>query len=188
LDYEKVIYPPVEIEKAIFDIKPSDYYVSIAPFEPNKYGNIIVDAAKQYGFKVKIIGEGSMKKSLQKSAKGFRNIEFLGKVSEKEKFKILSRAIGYITMGTEDFGISTVEAQACGTPVIAYDIGGVKEIVVDDKTGILLQSRTKESLGKAIEDLELKLNMKYFDREFIAKHAQQFSKERFVKEMKEWII
>ena len=187
-DYERIIRPPVDIDQALFNEKLSDYYVAIAPFEPNKYGDVIVDAAKHYGFKLKLIGEGSMKKKLEKSAKGFRNIEFLGRISDKEKFRILSRALGFITMGTEDFGIAPVEAQACGIPVIGYNAGGIKETVIDDKTGILLDRRTKESLGKATEDLELKMSMKYFDRKFIVEHAKQFSKEKYLKEMKSWIM
>jgi glycosyltransferase involved in cell wall biosynthesis len=187
-DYEKIIRPPVDIQKAVYDDMPSDYYVAIAPFEPNKYGDVIVDAAKHSGFKLKLIGEGSMKKKLEKGSRGFRNIEFLGRISEKEKFKILSRAKGFITMGTEDFGIAPVEAQACGIPVIGYNAGGVRETVIDDKTGILLNNRTKESLSKATEDLEIKMTMKYFDRKFIAEHAKQFSKEKYLKEMEQWVL
>ncbi len=187
-EYDKIIRPPVDIKQAVFSEKLSDYYVAIAPFEPNKYGDIIIDAAKQYGFKLKLIGDGSMRKKLEKSSKGFRNIEFLGRVSDKDKFRILSRAIGFITMGTEDFGIAPVEAQACGIPVIAYNAGGIRETVIDDKTGILLDKRTKESLGKATEDLELKMSMKYFDRKFIAENAKKFSREKYLIEMKEWVL
>ena len=188
MDYDRIINPPVDIENAVYSEILGDYCVAMAPFEPNKYGDVIIDAAKYSGFKLKLIGDGSMKKKLEKSAKGFRNIEFLGRVSEKEKFKILSRALGFITMGTEDFGIAPVEAQACGIPVIGYNEGGIKETVIDDKTGILLDNRTKESLSKAIEDLEIKLSMKYFDRKFIANHAKQFSKERYLKEMGDWVL
>lgn len=187
-DYDRIINPPVDIEKAIYSDKLGDYYVAIAPFEPNKYGDIIVDAAKHSGFKLKLIGEGSMKKRLEKSSKGFRNIEFLGRVSENEKFKILSRAKGFITMGTEDFGIAPIEAQACGIPVIGHNSGGVRETVINEKTGILLDSRNKESLSKATEDLEIKMSMKYFDRKYIVQHAKKFSKEKFLKEMKEWVL
>ena len=187
-DYDRIIRPPVDIENAIYSEKLSDYYVAIAPFEPNKYGDVIIDAAKHFGFKLKLIGDGNMRKKLEKSAKGFRNIEFLGRVSDKEKFKILSRAIGFITMGTEDFGIAPVEAQACGIPVIGYNAGGVKETVIDDKTGILLEKRTKESLGKATEDLEIKMSMKYFDRKFIVEHAKQFSKEKYLEEIEDWVL
>ncbi len=187
-DYDRIIRPPVDVQKAIYNEKLGDYYVAVAPFEPNKYGDIIVEAAKHSGFKIKIIGEGSMKKKLEKSSKGFRNIEFLGRIGEKEKFQILSRAKGFITMGTEDFGIAPVEAQACGIPVIGYNQGGIKETVINDKTGILLEKRTKESLSKAIEDLEIKMSVKYFDRKYIVKHAKQFSKAKYLKEMEEWIL
>lgn len=187
-NYDCIIRPPVDTQKALFSEKLGNYYVAIAPFEPNKYGEVIVDAAKHFGFRLKLIGDGSMKKKLEKSARGFQNIEFLGRVTDKEKFKVLSRAIGFITMGVEDFGIAPVEAMACGIPVIAYNAGGVKETILDDKTGILLDNRTKESLGKATEDLELKMSMKYFDRKFIVKHAQKFSKEKYLKDIRHWIL
>jgi glycosyltransferase involved in cell wall biosynthesis len=187
-DYHRIINPPVDVESMSYDENLSDYYVAIAPFEPNKYGDVIVDSAKHFGFKLKIIGDGSMKKKLEKGAKGFKNIEFLGYISEEEKVKVLSRARGFIAMGTEDFGIAPVEAQACGVPVIAYDSGGIKETVLHNKTGILLNTRSKEALGNAIEDLEIKLSMKYFDRRFMVKHARQFSKQRYLKEMKNWIL
>ncbi len=146
--YDEVIYPPVDIPNTNSKVKPADYYVSIAPFEPNKYGDVIVKAAMRYGFKLKLIGEGSQKKKLQKLAKGFSNIEFLDNVDDKRKFEILSRARGYITMGVEDFGIAPVEAQACGVPVIAYNSGGIMETIINDKTGILLPSRSVELLGR----------------------------------------
>jgi len=72
--------------------------------------------------------------------------------------------------------------------VIGYNAGGVRETVIDDKTGILLNNRTKESLSKATEDLEIKMTMKYFDRKFIAEHAKQFSKEKYLKEMEQWVL
>ncbi len=187
MDYECIINPPVDVERALYNEKVGDYYVSIAPFEPNKYGDVIVEAAKHFGFRLKLVGDGSMRKKLQKECKGFNNIEFLGTISEKKKFEILSRAKGLITMGVEDFGIAPIEAQACGVPVIGLNAGGVKETVLNDVTGILIPHRTIEGIGRAVEDIELKLSMNFFDRDFIVKHAKKFSKDRYIEEMYAWI-
>ena len=85
----------------------------------------------------------------------------------------------------EDFGIIPVQAQSCGSPVIAYGKGGARETVVENKTGLFFGEQNAESLAKAIERFEELDSKGTFDPATIAGHAQKFSRERFAKEFKD---
>jgi glycosyltransferase involved in cell wall biosynthesis len=183
---DKVIYPPVYIDLFDNSKEKEDYYVSIAPFEPNKRGDLVVDVAIKLGIKVKILGKGSTLKKLQERAKGYDNVEFLGFVSESEKVNLLEKAKGLFFVGLEDFGIVPVEAIACGTPVIAYGDGGAMTTVIDGKTGVHFYEQSVEAISEAVERCE-KIRMQgAFDRKVMRAHAEKFSKERFVKEIHEF--
>ena len=84
----------------------------------------------------------------------------------------------------EDFGMTVVEAQAAGTPVIAFNGGGFRESVINGKTGILVNEISEKSLQEAIEKIE----KTKWNREEIINHTKKFSKERFIKEIKKFII
>lgn len=112
------------------------------------------------------------------------NIEFLGEVSDEEKAELMAGAKAFIFASEdEDFGIIPVEAMAQGTPVIAYRSGGVKETVVDGKTGIFFDELSVESLKKAIKQFN---NVTISSKE-CQKQARKFSKERFQREIKQFI-
>mgnify|MGYP001596238588 FL=1 len=132
-----------------------------------------VAAAKKYGFKLKIAGEFAGWKKLQ-------GVETLGRVTEEEKARLMAGAKGFLALAQdEDFGITLVEAQMCGTPVIAFNGGGYRESVVDGKTGVLFDEYSVEGLIGAIREFgEIR-----WDREVISKHARKFSKENFKKQM-----
>jgi glycosyltransferase involved in cell wall biosynthesis len=176
------VYPPVEIEQAQDSKRRGDYFVA-SPFDPNKGGRLIVDSAMRYGFKLKLYGTGPLSKELRKKARNHSNIEFLGWISDEERWKLLSKAKGYIYAGVEDLGIIPIEAMASGTPVIAYAKGGVLETVIDGKTGILFKDHTSTSLYEAI----LKLENTRFNKVVLKKHARRFSKKRYLKEIDELI-
>src|SRR3989344_1349601 len=96
----------------------------------------------------------------------------------------MTNAKGFLCLSRdEDFGISSVEAQMCGTLVIAYNSGGYKETVINKKTGILFDKYTTEGLIMAIREMEeIRWNKKY-----IINHAQKFSKENFVKQCRNYL-
>ncbi|KKU57146.1 MAG: Glycosyl transferase group 1 [Candidatus Amesbacteria bacterium GW2011_GWA2_47_11b] len=131
-------------------------------------------AAKKYGFKLKIAGEFAGWKKI-------KEVETLGRVTEEEKAKLMTEAKGFLVLERDvDFGITPVEAQMCGTPVIAFNGGGYRESVIDGKTGVLFDDYSVEGLGEAIKRFE---NLK-FDARNLKRHAQKFSKKVFQDKMK----
>lgn len=145
-----------------------------------------VTAAAKLGFDLKIVGKSegllSITKKLEKAAEG--KVEFLGHVSDKELWNLYARAKGFIALACdEDFGMTVVEAQAAGTPVIAFNGGGFKESVVDGKTGILIEDTDINTLNKAMA----KFNRIKWNVKTIQNHAKKFSKERFEKEVLQFV-
>ncbi|MGI8420616.1 MAG: glycosyltransferase [Candidatus Levyibacteriota bacterium] len=183
-----VIYPPVSLEKGERRMKEGerDYYFIVSRIVGAKGLDMAVEAARKLGFKLKIAGVSAGYytglKDMQETAPD--NVEFLGRVSDEELVKLYSGAKAFIATATdEDFGITPVESMLCGTPVIAYHGGGYKETVVEGKTGVFFHESTVASLTNAIKQFE----KKKFDPKACRKQAEKFSKERFMKEMKEFV-
>lgn len=181
-DTDLVIYPPVKLFKGEIVSKRDDYFVAGAPFEVNKNGEFLLNCAKEMGFNLKVIGGGG--KRLRRKFKGVSNIEFLGRISQEEKYKVLSNAKGFVCSGVEDFGIFPVEAMSCGTPVIAYMGGGYLESVVEGKSGVFFKKHTLESFEEAFKEF----NLKEWNYSEIQKSVERFSEERFKKEMESVIL
>jgi len=169
-----VIYPPVEVKDAIYSEDKEDYYVTLSRLVEYKRVDIIVESFNDMSDKkLIVIGEGRSKEKLELMAN--ENISFTGYLSKKEAMKIVSKAKGFIFMPKEDFGIVPIEAQACGTPVVAYGGGGALETVLVGKTGLFVNEQNKESLKEAIREFE--------NQEFLSsdcrKFADKFSPEVF---------
>jgi glycosyltransferase involved in cell wall biosynthesis len=145
----------------------------------------VVETFKSLGsnYKLKIFGSGIDEKRLKKIAKAYDNIEFLGRVDEKEKARLYSKALAFINPQEEDFGITPVESMASGRPVIAYKKGGATETIIEGETGIFFKEQNINSLGEAIKSY----TNHNFNPEQIREHALFFSKERFKKEMSDFI-
>lgn len=180
-DADSIVYPPVSIANADYTKKKLDYYVAIAPYEANKGGRLIVEAAIKQGFKLKIIGDGSLKKELEKKAKGYDKIEFLGYISEKEKWEYLAKAKAFLFCGVEDFGIVVLEALACGTPVIAYKKGGALSTIKDGVNGVFFEKSDSKSLIASVKRFEKLFEKGTFSPKSLNNYSQGFSKEVFKK-------
>ncbi len=151
---DAVVYPPSKVYTGKVVEKRSDYYVSGAPFEPNKRGDFLLECASKIGFRLKLIGDGSMRASLEKKYRGYRNIEFLGWVSDSEKWNILSHSKGFIIPGIEDYGIFCVEAISCGTPVLAFKGGGSLETIEEGCSGEFFSSWNIIEFGKSFKKFD----------------------------------
>ncbi|MBD3329220.1 glycosyltransferase [Candidatus Dojkabacteria bacterium] len=192
---DAVIFPPVKIPKLIppshEDRKGEKYYVAISPFEPNKGGRLIIEFARLTGAHVKLLGDGSLKKELERDCRDCENIEFCGWVNENEKIKVLAGATALIFAGVEDFGIAPVEAMACGTPVVAYKKGGALDTVIAEegktRTGTFFDVQSALSLAKAVEDLQKIWENGDIEPALIRDWTLSFDEGRFVKEISEFI-
>lgn len=148
---DQVLFPPVNLYKGEICTKKDEYFVSGAPFEPNKGGEFLLECAKWIGFDLKIIGNGGLMKKFKRKYRDCKNIQFLSWVSEEEKYKIFSKSKGYILMGVEEYGIFPVEAISCGTPVLAFAQGGVLDTVKEGINGVFVENRTLEDFQIAYE-------------------------------------
>lgn len=121
-----VIYPPVEVERFDFNDNKEDFYLTASRMVPYKRMDLIVEAfANMPDKKLVVIGDGSEMPKIKKKAAA--NIEILGYQPDQVLHDYMRRAKAFVFAAEEDFGITPVEAQACGTPVIAYGKGGVLE-------------------------------------------------------------
>ena len=171
-----VVFPPVD--SSFFfpsEQEPHDYWFVLSAMVPYKKLEIAIEAFNESGRKLKIAGDGSERKKLEKMAAS--NIEFLGRVNDDEVLSLLQNARGLIFPGEEDFGITPLEANACGRPVVAYKAGGVIETQTEF-TASFFDEQTAESLNSAVEIA----NSREFDSLAIRKHAEGFARSVFKEE------
>ena len=178
-----VIYPPVDVESFEVETKKENFYITAGRMVEYKKIDIIVKAfSKLKDKKLIVIGDGPNFKKIKKLSSS--NVELLGHVNFETLKNYLKKAKAFIYMADEDFGILPVEAQACGTPVIAYRKGGVLESVIENKTGLFFDYQNEESLIDAILKFE-KIEDKFEPYE-IRKNSEKFSKEEFRKKFLEF--
>lgn len=175
------INPPVEFDKFHISEETGKYFIAGGRLVPYKRFDIIIQAFNRLKISLKIFGDGPEMSKLQKIAKA--NIEFLGRVSTEELAKLYAESKALIFPQEEDFGIVPLEAMSSGTPVIAWEKGGVLETVVHKKTGYFFEEQSWGSLAKAVVEFQ-KIP---FDKEYIRKHAETFSTPRFEQTIKNFI-
>ncbi len=179
-----VINPPVNINRFQIESNKEDFYFAASRQVPYKRIDLIVEAFKLCPDKrLVVIGDGPEHKKIK--ALAGPNVEILGYQPDAVMVDYMRRAKAFVFAAQEDFGILPVEAQACGTPVIAYGRGGARETVIDKRTGLLFDQQTVPSILHALERFErLKDN---FNSAEIRQHAESFSDLRFRQEVKHYI-
>jgi glycosyltransferase involved in cell wall biosynthesis len=175
-----VIYPPVDVESFLkLDEEKQDFFVYFGRIEKYKNIDMAIRACVANESKLKIIGAGSAREDLESlvdELDGNDYIEFLGRVSDEKLRQVVASAKAFIfPCPDEDFGIVPVESMAAGTPVIAFNSGGVKETVVDGVTGLLIDKFSQESLNRAIADFRTEA----FNKDECRKRAKDFSYDNF---------
>ena len=188
-----VVYPYIDL-KRFEDIESFDggYFLVIARLNKYKRIDLAVKACLTLNVPLKIIGSGLEKEALERlprelkfarNDKSSGSIQFLGNINDEMVVQVLAGCRALIVPGIEDFGLTPVEAQALGKPVIAFKEGGVLETVINGKTGILFDKQDEVSLVNALENF----SRKRFNSLDCKDNAQRFSKSKFVKDFKQII-
>lgn len=172
-----VIHPPVDTDF----FKPSeledDYYLIVSALSPYKRIDIAIEAFNRTGFPLKIVGVGPDNKKLRKMAQS--NIQFLGVLDDQDLIQAYQGAKALVMPGEEDFGINSLESQACGVPVISYCRGGATETVIPEMTGLFFSKLSAESLCETLDKFEGIT----FNKNKIRDNALNFSRDKFKEKM-----
>lgn len=182
-----VIYPPVDIASFIQVDEKEDFYLTASRLVPYKKMDLIVEAFSTMPDKrLLVIGAGPDMEKIK--AKAGPNVEMMGYQSFSVLKSSMQKARAFVFAAEEDFGITPVEAQACGTPVIAFGKGGSLETVIahgENPTGVFFDEQTVTSLSNAVRDFEAKQDK--FLPENCRRNAERFSVERFNREFSEYV-
>jgi glycosyltransferase involved in cell wall biosynthesis len=187
-----VIHPPVDIERFFIRETQEPFFLVVSGLVPYKRIDIAIAAFNELGLPLKIAGDGPLRRRLEKQAR--RNIEFLGWVEGEALAELYASCQALVFPGEEDFGITPLEAQASGRPVIAYGRGGARESVIGlgepaepdlPPTGIFFEEQTAGSLIDAVERYRQAKGL--FDPQALRARASLFSRERFKERIRNFL-
>lgn len=171
-----VIHPPVDTDSFPCHPEKENYYLTASRFVPYKKIDIIVEAFSQMpDKKLLVIGKGPDEIKIKNRAAA--NIEFLGYQSDEKLSEYMQKAKAFVFAAEEDFGIMVVEALSCGTPVIAFNKGGIRDTVIENKTGILFDHQTPSSIKDAVEKFEKAEGR--FQPVYLSEFAKKFDRKNF---------
>lgn len=182
----RVIYPPVNTGRFVLNENKKDYFIYVSRLVPYKRADLVVQAFTRLGLPLKVVGDGPQFDLCRRLAG--KNVEMLGAVENHDLAPIVAGARALVFAAEEDFGIVPVEAQACGTPVIALGRGGVTESVVpadgnnwDRATGVFFLEQSVDAIEGAVRKfLEWEGR---FDPRVVRANAERFGRERFKQEI-----
>lgn len=178
----EALHPPADLDLfAPLETRRREYYVIVGRLVRYKRFDLAVEACKKLDAPLRVIGDGTERAALEKLA-GPRT-EFLGLQSHAVIREQLAGARALLFPGVEDFGITLVEAQAMGCPVVAYAAGGAMETVRDGETGVLFHAQNADAIADALT----RAAAISFDEKFLNAHAQQFSIPNFKTRLHEMI-
>ncbi|APK19734.1 glycosyltransferase family 4 protein [Escherichia coli] len=183
-----VIYPPVDVHRFLMNTSKQDYYLTASRLVPYKKIDLIVEAFSNMPDKrLVVIGNGSEMVKIKSKAKS--NIEILGYQPDSVMLEYMQNAKAFVFAAEEDFGITPVEAQACGTPVVAFGKGGSLETVrpygVDKPTGVFFDEQSVPSLVKAINFFDTVSDK--IEPQDCRENAMQFSVEIFKNNLSKYV-
>lgn len=183
-----VVHPPVDVAGFPWNGTPrGDHYVVASRMVPYKRVELVVEAFRAMpSRRLLVLGDGPEWKRVAEAAAGAPNIELRGRVPQAELVEAVRTARAFVFAAEEDFGIAMVEAQACGTPVIAYGRGGARDILREptdpDPTGLFFAEQSAEAIVAAVERFEAL--PRAISAAACRTNAQRFSRERFQNAMR----
>lgn len=176
-----IIHPPVVVGEALKNQPKSDYYLVLSVLSRYKNIELAIRSFADNGRRLIVVGDGPDRVRLREMAKNAKNIQFSGRVSDNEKWRLLAGARALIFPSIEDFGITPVEAMASATPVIARRGGGLSETVIDAKTGVFFDDNSAKALTRAVQQFE---TMNFSPTTLIAQ-AKKYDRAKFITKLKE---
>ncbi|MFP4323228.1 MAG: glycosyltransferase [Anaerolineales bacterium] len=177
-----IIYPPVDVQDRFQPAaQPDDYFLSLGRLVPYKRVDLVVEACTRLNLPLKVGGTGRDLERLQ--ALAGPTVEFLGFVPDDDLPDLFARCRAFIFPGFEDFGITPVQAQACGRPVIAYGAGGALDTVLPGITGEHFHAQSVEALMAALQTFDATA----YDPARIRQHALQFDSMVFRQQLTDYI-
>jgi len=177
-----IIYPPVEVKNRFKpDTHHDDYFLSLGRLVPYKRVDIIVEACTRLGLPLKVGGTGRDMERLKAIAGD--TVEFLGFVPDEDLPDLFAHCRAFVFPGFEDFGITPVQAQAAGRPVIAYAGGGALDTVIDGQTGVLVKDQSVQAFMDALASFD----ETRYSGEVIRHHALQFDVDIFTEQMTTYV-
>jgi glycosyltransferase involved in cell wall biosynthesis len=177
-----VLHPPIELERFHVSDSVQSYYLVVSRLVPYKRIDLAIEACNRLGRKLKVIGDGPDRTRLEGMAGP--TVEFLGRRPDSEVEDHFSQCRALLLPGEEDFGLTPLEANASGRPVIAYGVGGPVDTVIDGKTGIIFDEPSGESLAAGI----LRLEGIRWDSAVLRRHATNFGMEIFHERLKKTVV
>jgi glycosyltransferase involved in cell wall biosynthesis len=176
-----VIHPPVNVERFRVSALDEGYYLVVSRLNAYKRIDLVVEAFNELSLPLVVIGDGPQRRVLEKMARP--NIHFTGYLSDQEVTRYFEGCRAFIFPGEEDFGLTPLEANACGKPVIAYAAGGALDSIREGLNGVFFQSQTVPALKQAVHD-SLKMD---WDPKAIRIHAESFSPKVFQQKIEQYV-
>ena len=173
-----VVYPPVDTDfyrpAGSFSSPSTPGFLVVSALVPYKRVDVAIEACRKVGVPLRVAGRGPELQRLQEL--GGDEVEFLGWRTDEQIRALYQEATAVLLPGVEDFGLVPVEAQACGTPVVALNEGGAAESVIDGTTGVLVSNRSTDALAAGLR----RVLETTFDAAALRANALRFSRRRFL--------
>jgi glycosyltransferase involved in cell wall biosynthesis len=176
-----VIPPPIDVSRFQPEATQEDYYLVLSRLVPYKRIDLAIEACTRLNRRLLIVGDGPDRPRLEKLAGP--SIRFLGRQPDEAVARYAARCRALLFPGEEDFGMTPLEVNAAGRPVIAFRAGGALETVVEGVTGLFFTQPTTASLARAIEDFELRS----WDAVVLRAHACKFDRTIFRNRLLEFL-
>lgn len=173
-----IIFPPVEVSRfSVTEGKPEDYFLVVSRLVSYKKIDLAIEACSQSGKRLIVIGDGPDRQRLEQLAGD--TVTFLGRRSDEDVVRYMQKCKALIFPGIEDFGLTPLEVNACGRPIIAYYGGGALDTIIAEQTGLYFEEQSISSLVNTIN----RFDQYDWDPQYIRQHAEQFSEHIFIERM-----
>jgi glycosyltransferase involved in cell wall biosynthesis len=179
---DTIIHPPADTDKFTpGDDEPQDYFLIVSSLNPYKRVDVAVEACNRLGLPLKVVGDGQEFDRLSEMAGP--TVEMVGRVPDDEIVDYYRRCRAFIMPQIEDFGLTPLEANACGRPVVALRDGGATETMIEGETCRFFDDQTAEALADALDTLDDHA----YNPEVCRENALRFSTERFKQELGDYV-